>query len=218
MWYNISKLNYGKIIMSNHEFIEMPLFVTSVGKYTNGNSITKEQKEYIKNLDWGNNGDANKIGYDFNLLEQDIFKDIKSFCIECVDHYYNELLSHNSKLKIIASWANKTEFGEYHRHHKHPNSVISGVYYFDNTTHAPITLHNPNLNINPYHDTVSRPGPLNLGGMDIAMADNSLLLFPSYVWHEVKRSKSKNTRYSIAFNTFFEKDQVIGNYATHLPL
>jgi hypothetical protein len=37
----------------------------------------------------------------------------------------------NIELYITQSWLNYTEENQYHHRHEHPNSVVSGVLYFD---------------------------------------------------------------------------------------
>jgi uncharacterized protein (TIGR02466 family) len=106
-------------------------------------------------------------------------------------------------LYLTQSWANYTEAGQYHHKHAHPNSVVSGVFYpqankevdkiyFYKDGYERIKV--PAAEYNPYN---SESWWFEVGAGD-------LILFPSHLTHMVKTKEDKNTRISIAFNTFLK--------------
>ena len=90
-------------------------------------NFVKEQKKHcVKNT-----GNINtKDNYILNRKE---FKNIKKFLDKHCKNYLDTVIcpKENIKLYITQSWLNYTEKNQYHHKHEHPNSVISGVLYFD---------------------------------------------------------------------------------------
>ena len=93
--------------------------------------------------------------------------------------------------------------GEFHHKHEHPNSYLSGVLYinadpekdkiyFYKNGYKRISL--PTNNYNPFN---SESWWFSVGTCD-------MVIFPSYLTHMVEQTESKDTRISIAFNTFLK--------------
>lgn len=193
------------------------LFAVGAGVYGKKTPLSQEQRTYIENINWGKNI-LNDIDSNYQLLEEPLFADLKEFCNQCVSEYYNGLLQIPAEIEIVLSWANRTLPGEAHHLHRHPNSVVSGVYYLDNTEDCPIEFHSPALPNNPYSHPPTEFTVLNSDSRSLAVQANTAVCFPSYLWHQVPKSRARTPRYSIAFNAFFKKGQEIGSYATSLQL
>jgi uncharacterized protein (TIGR02466 family) len=100
-----------------------------------------------------------------------------------------------------------------HDIHTHPNSIISGVFYFgDNKEFLPnITFHKPQS----FSFPILRPKEkyTKYNDTEFELGLNNLILFPSYLQHSVNLNKSNIPRYSISFNSiplgiFGDKDEL----------
>lgn len=92
--------------------------------------------------------------------------------------------------------------------HFHSNSFYSGVFYPFEDTPSDICFYSPvqekfSLDIT---GNVMRWNQFNSGSYPVSPSQNDLILFPSYLKHKVMKNKSKNTRYSLAFNIFIRGD------------
>lgn len=117
-------------------------------------------------------------------------------------------------LSINDMWVVRSEFGQKANRHFHSNSILSGILYLQN--HGTITEFFP-------EDTFYNK--FQQGKIFITAKDNSqiiriepklgkLLIFPSYLIHSVPVNKTKSTRYTLAFNTFF--NGIIGSVPTQV--
>jgi uncharacterized protein (TIGR02466 family) len=196
------------------------MFSLPMGQYTRKDPLEEEVINYVKNIDWSKNL-QNDIGRDFQLFENETFSNIKEFCEQCVYAYYNNLLGKRSKLRISLSWANRTKPGQEHHIHKHPNSIISGVFYLNDSPESRINLVSPFDDITQMHDISREDAQLNefnWSEYHYNPQKNTCVLFPSYVRHYVSKNTSDEDRYSIAFNTFFDYNQQINMSASALNI
>jgi len=141
-------------------------------------------------------------------------------CIEQVKKIY---FIDEISLPIVSSWFNKSSKLERHHIHRHPNSVLSGIFY--------LTSHDKSETIF-YYDTPY----FQLGNTDLFLTSKylknslaerpftitgkvqpkkgKLLLFPSSIHHGTRPNIDSHDRYTISFNTFFSgkiHDEHIGN-------
>jgi uncharacterized protein (TIGR02466 family) len=148
---------------------------------------------------------GNSLSTDHKFLDQ--YKDTVFYNI-LVNHvkkyFHNVLLADNNiDIFITESWVNVAKPNDWHHPHYHPNSIVSGVYYFSNDPQSsPIVFFSPrkptiefqksNLNILTAN-TWSMPTPAC-----------TLYLFPSYLEHTVPKNMSSKNRVSLSFNTFIK--------------
>lgn len=150
------------------------------------------------------------------------FKSVESYCLDLpgmeilkayiekeVKDFYLHGLAIESDIMITQSWVNRNINGGGTHVHYHHNSVISGVYYMDvpdnstlikfykaNVDRATVYRLEPDVNPNllkgnPYAQTVST----------IPVANNEILLFPSYLPHGVPNMATTEDRWCLAFNS-----------------
>lgn len=106
------------------------------------------------------------------------------------------------KLSLDSIWINVLEPGGFHSAHIHPHSVISGTYYVDVPAGASqIRFEDPRLAMlmaaPPKRATVAR----NLRTfVDIVPKVGTLLLWESWLRHEVPVNRARKRRISISFN------------------
>ena len=143
-------------------------------------------------------GEYGSFTLDQNLLENDIYSEIKKEIISCVSDY-TKLLKHNvQEVKIVSSWANKLEKQEHIQPHSHSNSYVCGVIHLSDG--GDLMLRRPDIAdmftlVSDYekHDDMFFRVPAFAG---------QLVLFPSKLIHSVLSHNDNITRYSIAFNTW----------------
>ena len=85
-----------------------------------------EEFKYIKNLKWREpkSSQINLQSIETRLLHcKELFK-IKKFIHKSIIEYLDQ------DLLITQSWANKNPVGTEHPAHNHANSIVSGVFYF----------------------------------------------------------------------------------------
>jgi uncharacterized protein (TIGR02466 family) len=161
--------------------------------------VTKQKKHCINNQ-----GNINtKDNYILNRKE---FENIKKFLDQCCKNYLETIISpkNNIELYITQSWLNYTEENQYHHKHEHPNSVISGVLYFNcDKKNDKITFSNTKT----YQQIKPEIKDFNIWNSEtwwFALEKGQLIMFPSSTTHQVETKKGNNTRISLAFNTFYK--------------
>ena len=113
---------------------------------------------------------------------------------------------------ITQSWSTVTNNGEEHPVHFHPNSYLSGVMFVKSSDDSsPLLLHNniklPSISLDLYDGKESNIPPNEFASVtastfSVAPTEGSIVLFPSLTPHGVCKSRSKDERIIIAFNTF----------------
>ena len=73
-------------------------------------------------------GEISKNTY---ILDEPENKTIKDFILNKIYEYGNKILGYDyEKFKLTQSWISCKKPGQMHDIHTHPNSIISGVFYF----------------------------------------------------------------------------------------
>ena len=194
----------------------IPIYSTKIDrKFTKQElHFLKEQKNhYSKNT-------GNISTKDNYILNRKEFKNIKKFLDQCCKDYLERIISpkNNIELYITQSWLNYTEENEYHHTHEHPNSVVSGVLYFDcDKENDKIKFTNPRgyQQIKP---EIDKYNIWNSHTWWFPVETGQLLMFPSSTTHQVDTKQGTNTRISLAFNTFYKGTIGSNNVLTELIL
>ena len=164
--------------------------------------FVKEQKKHCSK----NTGNINtKDNYILNRKE---FKNIKKFLDKHCKDYLDTVICPKDKIElyITQSWLNYTEANQYHHKHEHPNSVVSGVLYFDSDIKNDKILFSHSKGyqqISPQADK-EKWNLWNSGTWFFPVETGQLIMFPSSTNHQVETKKGNNTRISLAFNTFYK--------------
>ena len=106
--------------------------------------------------------------------------------------------------------------------HNHCNSIFSGVFYFDSFERSGTHFYKKNATIERIENILGISASDNFDIFNIQRycnimtlpKKNKLVIFPSYLEHSMEKHKLKKTRYSFAFNSYF--DGVISNTNTCL--
>ena len=119
--------------------------------------------------------------------------------------YQKENLSRKPVLGNM--WANINYPGNSNRPHLHPNSLFSGVYWIKTPMKSGnLMLYDPRPGI---HTTMpnrkeGKLSPELWREVHYEPKAGRCIMFPSWLWHEVKPNKSNDTRISVSFN-FLQK-------------
>jgi uncharacterized protein (TIGR02466 family) len=154
---------------------------------------------------------------DSYLMKHEIFKNIKNFFGESITKYTEKVLNSKQRLVITQCWTNKNPPGAKHHEHVHPNSILSGVFFFKIGGKLP-----------PIQFAKSVQGAMKLDPVKynnitaetflLPCVPGELLLFPSNLKHSVPINLSEETRYSMSFNTFCIDALGSENSLTHLDI
>jgi uncharacterized protein (TIGR02466 family) len=110
------------------------------------------------------------------------------------------------------SWFHVTRRGGFFGLHNHPMASWSGVYCVDPGRHDAdkpdsglLTFVNPATTSAMYVDAANAnlPGPFNNGTRSVRFEPGQLVLFPSWVLHDVKPFEGDGERITVAFNCWF---------------
>ena len=180
------------------------IFPTAIMCNNIDRGFSKEELKFTdlhSTLTYKNSGNVTSLNN--YILDEIEFKDLKQICLEQVNHYINKVYKPTNKVEpyITQSWLNWTKPNGYHHQHAHPNSFISGVLYinadknedkiaFYKSQYKQIKLHTDNYD------------NLNSDSWFFRVKTGDIVLFPSDLVHNVESVTAKDTRISLAFNTF----------------
>ena len=181
-----------------------PIYTTKIDRgFTKQElNFVEQQKKHCTN----NQGNINtKDNYILNRKE---FKNIKKFLDKHCKDYLDRIIcpKNNIELYITQSWLNYTEANQYHHRHEHPNSVVSGVLYFDSDIKKDKILFTSSKGYQQIRPDTDKE-KFNLWNSHtwfFPVETGNLFMFPSSTIHQVETKKGNNTRISLAFNTFYK--------------
>ena len=189
-----------------------PLLIT---KYEG--SLVDELK-HIDTLEWiEQKANGNFKSKDTYLLNHEQFKNIKNFIYESLNKFTKEVLMSDQRLVVTQCWLNKNPKGSKHHEHVHPNSIISGVFYFKQDPKLPpisfskSIQHAMKLDPKKYNN-------LNSETFLLPCTDGELILFPSNLKHSVPTNMGDEPRISMSFNTFSVDTLGSEDSLTHLDI
>lgn len=181
-----------------------PIYTTKIDRgFTKQElNFVEQQKKHCTN----NQGNINtKDNYILNRKE---FKNIKKFLDKHCKNYLDTVIcpKNNIEIYITQSWLNYTEANQYHHRHEHPNSVVSGVLYFDSDIKNDKILFSHSRGYQQIRPTIDKT-KFNVWNSEtwfFPVETGNLFMFPSSTTHQVETKKGINTRISLAFNTFYK--------------
>tara|TARA_R110000744_G_scaffold14331_1_gene40777 strand:- start:29 stop:646 length:618 start_codon:yes stop_codon:yes gene_type:complete len=183
------------------------LFPTPIYRSDINRKFTKQELQFVNEQKKHCSKNVGNINTQDNyILNKKEFKNIKKFLDTACQDYLEKIISpkNNVKLYITQSWLNYTEENQYHHTHAHPNSIISGVLYFDcDKKNDKIKFTNPKM----YQQLKPEIKNFNLWNSEtwwFPLENGQLIMFPSSTIHQVETKKGTNTRISLAFNTFYK--------------
>ena len=100
-------------------------------------------------------------------------------------------------------WANINGPGNYNRPHVHPNSLFSGVYWIktpENSGNLMLYDPRPGTHMSMPNRTDGKLPPELWREVQYSPKAGTCIMFPSWLWHEVKPNQSSDTRISVSVN------------------
>ena len=193
-----------------------PIYMSNIDR-----GFTKQELQFVKEQKKHCNKNTGNINTKDNyILNRKEFKNIKKFLDKHCKDYLETIISpkNNIELYVTQSWLNYTEKNQYHHQHSHPNSVVSGVLYFDcDKEKDQIKFTNP-VGYQQIKPEVKNFNIWNSETWWFALETGQLVMFPSSTIHQVDTKKGNNTRVSLAFNTFYKGTIGSNNNLTELIL
>lgn len=179
------------------------LFPTPVVQIDLNYNLTEDQLLFIKKQpvrpNYGNSTSRNNY-----ILNEPELLELKELLLINAQNFIDELYKpkYDIDTYITQSWLNYNSSTDFHHKHSHPNSLISGVYYVENTSvdNGKIYFYSDR-----YRQVYTEPIEHNIYNSVewwINATPGQLLLFPSYLTHSVEPVAFHETRISLSFNTF----------------
>ena len=201
-----------------HEMI--PLFSVPLIKMNIG-ELDQVSRAWIRGLDYPSqrtgtdhsDDDLPMMNRGMKILEKPQMKDLRYKIQNALNYFVDDVLGVVQNFQITTSWVNKTSKSEYIDKHSHPNSIISGVYYVDKTKKcAPIIFSKPHMYPNITFQNIQlaysgeNKNQYNTDYYGVNPIPGDLLMFPSWLEHEVLEQGSEHDRISLAFNSYPKGD------------
>ena len=185
-----------------HGVFPCPVYITK----RDSNLSPREEKEIGKIIKEGMGGNMGNSSTTNGFIFDDKLKEIKQFCEQQLKIYVKEVINPKgeSNFYITQSWLNITKPGEWHHEHFHANSIISGVFYISTGEGDNITFTDPNQKIKDLLKLEHKEFNIwNSTRWFFSVNNNELILFPSWLHHQVDTNEKATTdRISLSFNTF----------------
>ena len=142
---------------------------------------------------WHSTTDMNKKE-EYNPLTKELFN--------MQDEIYQK--EHLSLKPVLGNmWANINYPGNFNRPHFHPNSLFSGVYFIKTPQKSGnFMIYEPRPGVQytmPNRKEVKLPPEL-WREVQYEPVAGRCIMFPSWLWHEVKPNQSNDIRISVSFN------------------
>lgn len=196
-WINDKALEQGAEVL---QIFPIPLYIKKDAVTQNDILCLRDQEPLPEHDLVANWGTVSKNNY---TLWRPECKDLKDKLCLYVNDFANNILGHAGDFSITQSWVSVKRPYEMHQLHMHPNSIISGVLYYDNQGPEGLTFIKPTAGLDVYS---LKPTPNNMNNVfthshvKVNVENYMLVLFPSYLQHTVDMNTSQVNRYSMAFN------------------
>lgn len=187
------------------ELFPTPVYITMIPVKLSSVIPFLDSQDMKTKSDETNYGRRSKDSY---ILHKPECNGLRNFILDSVQDFSdNTLLYAYNSYKISQSWVSHKEPGQHHTMHSHPNSLISGVFYY-----GPVKEFTPAIK---FHKTAGAVGQSTI--MPKTKADKKLsqsaqtefsvnfepgllVLFPSWLHHSVPQNVTDSVRCSLAFN------------------
>jgi uncharacterized protein (TIGR02466 family) len=157
----------------------------------------------------------------FTLFENEdpVLTDLRRFFVAALGQFIGLLNGYAAeelnRIEVQShTWFHITRYGGYFPTHNHPMASWSGVYCVSPGAEHPdypdsgvLRFHNPMALANMFIDpaNVRVRAPYHTGNHDVRFRAGQLLLFPSWLIHEVLPFYGHDERITVAFNAWFKR-------------
>ncbi len=177
------------------------LFPVPVGLVELGREFTDAEVEFARRAALRPNM-YNQSSVDSYVLNQPELAELRAFIERSIDQFFKDVWSPATdvSLRVTQSWLNLTRLGQAHHLHYHPNSFLSGVLYIKADEEMDrIRFYSRAYNF--FSFGTKEFNQFNSTHWWLPAKTGFLILFPSYLQHEVDKVLS-DERISLSFNTF----------------
>ena len=194
---------------NNHEVLQLfptPVYTTTIPEeHARVVPWFYDQEMLTDEVDSLNYGERSKNSY---ILNEPECVDLNKFILNETLTFGQDYLGYDyDEYRFSQSWVSYKVPGQHHAQHTHPNSLISGVFYFgdiDDETpslkfHRMVGAFNESR-ISPKEILDKREHPFAWSEFNIKASPGLLVLFPSYFSHSVPMNQSEKVSCSLAFN------------------
>jgi hypothetical protein len=194
--------------MANLNYTITPMFPKALMSADLTGVIGQEQIDFLSTLPMKQNI-HNNISIDKYVLEYPVMSELKKAIDVCLEHYCREVmgLKKGQDLYITQSWTLINEPGITMHEHAHPNSIVSGSFYYDDIpTPTPnmVFLRANGYDAHRFNVDDDKINQYNTPFIEIEPSKNSLFLFSSNLYHNVQKNTTDKPRKAMAFNTYIK--------------
>jgi len=184
-------------------------------------SCTTDDLNTINSFEYEEKANLNFFTKDYDVLSK--LPKIKEHINSFLDYYGKNVLglTDDNSLYVTNSWCVKTPKGGYHPSHSHPNSILSGVIYIDvGNTEQHIIFEHENQLLKKFDFLLrkERDTMYNTNKFALTVKNNDMIIFPSWIKHEVLENKTDTTRFVLRYNVFIKGKMGNDNYPTELNI
>lgn len=196
--------------------------LTSVPVYQNNTNyvLTANEMAVVKQFDLQSN-DFNYFSNDFNVLDHPDLADIKQIINSHLLDYQRDVCGIEiQQFYVTDSWIAITPPGGKHIVHNHPNSLLSGVFYFSVPDHSSINFYVESQIFKNFKFCFdyTKLTEHNRQTVNVPIRQSDIVIFPSWVDHSVDINNSDQERIIIGFNCFVQGNFGNNRYPTRLFL
>ena len=195
-------------MQTSYEILELfptPVFTTTLPQgFASVVPWFYKQEMLSEEVDSPNYGERSKNSY---ILNEPECSKLSNHILDIVPQFGKTLGFDYDSYKFTQSWLSYKHPGQHHTMHTHPNSLISGVFYFGEPVEKTpsIKFHKPIMGVNVSYITPKiladkRESKYGWTEFSIEFSPGLLILFPSHLNHSVPLNGTDTTRCSLAFN------------------
>lgn len=164
---------------------------------------------------------TNSVSKDTNVLAKPEFHQYKDICEMHLKQFVDNVLQSTQTFYITNSWIAKSDPGEEHSIHHHPNSIISGVLYLQSLEDCgKINFHHksPFKHEFSFNYDLKNYNQFNSDMWSYSPLTGDMIIFPSWLRHSVDNNQSNSSRIILGFNAFVKGTFGSNEYAADLTL
>lgn len=178
-------------------YVAFPMLMTE-HKFTGD---IKGLKKTVQQLPFYKNELNSVSATDLHLYPE--FSEVMAFVDEKIRFYFEAQGWVVYDYEITQCWANRATAGEAHHLHRHPNSMLSGILYLHASSSGGTVFVKETPELSIVQPRRSHITVFNSRTVYIHPSPGTLVLFPSYLTHEVTPHESTDeNRYTLAFNAY----------------
>ena len=148
-----------------------------------------------------------KVSENTYLLDHPICQDLSNWIKGAFEDFATHVMRYkHSGVQFTQSWLSYKHPNQLHKAHQHPNSLISGVFYYDiQEDDSPICFSKQSIGINkpflePSYLTDYQDHPFSQDIIYFQPKPNDLIVFPSYINHGVPPNTTNRIRKCLGVN------------------